>query len=191
MKAKSSSGARSTTTKSWPSSASLIWLMFRVRMLSILRCEPLRDGAGLDRFEGETLVGALLVAKVGLPSEHTRGSAASEPRAAFARNGDRSGAPGTERSAKRKRERVGESEGRSPSDEFGAPGRARTCNLWLRRPTLYPVELRAHENDSTRTTFSGAANRCSSRVRRTSEGWRARRDLNPRPTGSKPGALSN
>ena len=24
-----------------------------------------------------------------------------------------------------------------------------------------------------------------------SEGWRARRDLNPRPTGSKPGALSN
>ena len=26
---------------------------------------------------------------------------------------------------------------------------------------------------------------------RVSEGWRARRDLNPRPTGSKPGALSN
>src|SRR5438046_1621658 len=26
----------------------------------------------------------------------------------------------------------------------GAPGRARTCNLRLRRPTLYPIELRAH-----------------------------------------------
>src|SRR6266542_2019991 len=42
-------------------------------------------------------------------------------------------------------ERVGESEGRSPSDEDenGAPGRIRTCDLWLRRPTLYPAELRA------------------------------------------------
>src|SRR5215204_2386952 len=27
----------------------------------------------------------------------------------------------------------------------GAPGRARTCNLRLRRPTLYPVELRARD----------------------------------------------
>ncbi len=26
----------------------------------------------------------------------------------------------------------------------GAPGRARTCNPRLRRPVLYPVELRAH-----------------------------------------------
>ena len=26
----------------------------------------------------------------------------------------------------------------------GAPGRIRTCGLWLRRPTLYPAELRAH-----------------------------------------------
>src|SRR5262252_8205893 len=117
MKAKSSSGARSTTTKSWPSSASLIWLMFRVRMLSILRCEPLRDGAGLDRFEGEALVGALLVGKVGLPSEHTRGSAVSEPR---------------ERSApakRRARERVGESEGRSPSGKkrVGQPFMADRC----------------------------------------------------------------
>jgi hypothetical protein len=25
----------------------------------------------------------------------------------------------------------------------GAPGRIRTCGLWLRRPTLYPAELRA------------------------------------------------
>ena len=27
--------------------------------------------------------------------------------------------------------------------ESDAPDRGRTCNLWLRRPTLYPVELRA------------------------------------------------
>ena len=29
----------------------------------------------------------------------------------------------------------------------GAPGRIRTCDLWLRRPTLYPAELRARERD--------------------------------------------
>ncbi len=28
--------------------------------------------------------------------------------------------------------------------EDGAPGRTRTCNLRLRRPLLYPVELQAH-----------------------------------------------
>ena len=28
--------------------------------------------------------------------------------------------------------------------EVRAPGRIRTCDLWLRRPTLYPAELRAH-----------------------------------------------
>src|SRR5690606_24636480 len=26
----------------------------------------------------------------------------------------------------------------------GAPDRIRTCDLWLRRPTLYPAELRVH-----------------------------------------------
>lgn len=26
----------------------------------------------------------------------------------------------------------------------GAPDKIRTCGLWLRRPTLYPAELRAH-----------------------------------------------
>src|SRR5690349_5927597 len=30
---------------------------------------------------------------------------------------------------------------KEPAD--GAPGRIRTCDLWLRRPTLYPAELRA------------------------------------------------
>ena len=27
---------------------------------------------------------------------------------------------------------------------FGAPGRIRTCGLWIRNPTLYPAELRVH-----------------------------------------------
>ena len=31
----------------------------------------------------------------------------------------------------------------APEGVAGAPGRNRTCNRWLRRPVLYPVELRA------------------------------------------------
>ena len=31
-----------------------------------------------------------------------------------------------------------------PAFLYGAPGRIRTCDLRLRRPTLYPTELRAH-----------------------------------------------
>lgn len=27
-------------------------------------------------------------------------------------------------------------------EKFGAPGEVRTRNLWRRRPTLYPIELR-------------------------------------------------
>ena len=30
-----------------------------------------------------------------------------------------------------------------PQGEGGAPDRSRTCDLWLRKPTLYPAELRA------------------------------------------------
>ena len=33
----------------------------------------------------------------------------------------------------------------SGGGDFGAPDRIRTCDLWLRRPTLYPTELRALE----------------------------------------------
>ena len=29
-------------------------------------------------------------------------------------------------------------------DLFGAPGGVRIPNLWFRRPTLYPIELQAH-----------------------------------------------
>ena len=120
------------------------------------------------------------------------------------------------------------------SAKAGAPGRIRTCGLWLRRPTLYPAELRAQP--ARRRDSVASAGRTSNFKLRTSNwkpgdsgsrelrwkisiqerrrrrrpppfevrssqfevppshsegGWRARRDLNPRPTGSKPGALSN
>lgn len=29
---------------------------------------------------------------------------------------------------------------------FGELGKIRTCDLWLRKPTLYPAELRVHIN---------------------------------------------
>ncbi len=32
---------------------------------------------------------------------------------------------------------------------FGELGKIRTCDLWLRKPTLYPAELRVHNNVST------------------------------------------
>ena len=63
----------------------------------------------------------------------------------------------------------------------GAPGRIRTCDLPLRRRTLYPAELRAPDGDK-----NTPADR-----RNVLRKWCARRDLNPRPTGSKPGALSS
>src|SRR6187397_1718413 len=34
---------------------------------------------------------------------------------------------------------------------ISAPGRIRTCDLWLRRPTLYPAELRAHKRQRYHT----------------------------------------
>ena len=43
-------------------------------------------------------------------------------------------------------ERVGEFEGRSPSSKNGAPAATRTRDPRLRRPVLYPTELRAHAN---------------------------------------------
>ena len=50
------------------------------------------------------------------------------------------------------------------SAKIGAPGRTRTCNIRLRRPVLYPVELRAQR-------------------------WSGWRDSNPRPTAPKAVAL--
>ena len=49
----------------------------------------------------------------------------------------------------------------NPPHRDGAPDRIRTCDLWLRRPTLYPTELRAPEltgSDARRIAFRGAAN---------------------------------
>jgi hypothetical protein len=42
-----------------------------------------------------------------------------------------------------------------------APGGGRTHNLWLRRPTLYPVELRAHNRESDYIRRIGVYNPCS------------------------------
>ena len=51
----------------------------------------------------------------------------------------------------------------------GAPDRTRTCNLRLRRPLLYPVELRAQKPQWVK--------------------WSGQRDLNPRHPAPKAGAL--
>src|SRR5262249_56892398 len=37
----------------------------------------------------------------------------------------------------------------SGSQHSGAPDKIRTCDLWLRRPTLYPAELRVRAVGST------------------------------------------
>src|SRR5262249_51889367 len=37
----------------------------------------------------------------------------------------------------------------------GAPDRSRTCDLWLRKPTLYPTELRAHAAEFYRAPRRG------------------------------------
>jgi hypothetical protein len=37
------------------------------------------------------------------------------------------------------------SDRRNELSNKSAPGRIRTCDLWLRRPTLYPAELRAQQ----------------------------------------------
>src|SRR5438093_11036739 len=55
----------------------------------------------------------------------------------------------------------------------GAPGRIRTCGLWLRRPTLYPAELRAR-----RTTHILLC-------------WGDRWESNPQPLEPQSSALTN
>jgi hypothetical protein len=39
----------------------------------------------------------------------------------------------------------------------GAPGRIRTCGLWLRRQTLYPAELRARPGENNRAATRAVA----------------------------------
>ena len=55
----------------------------------------------------------------------------------------------------------------------GAPGRTRTCNRRLRRPVLYPIELRAPKNLPEAPPVQ----------------WSGQRDLNPRPSAPKADAL--
>jgi hypothetical protein len=56
---------------------------------------------------------------------------------------------------------------------IGAPGRTRTCDPRLRRPMLYPAELRAQGTKTSPTHLS----------------WSERWDSNLRPSGPKPDAL--
>jgi hypothetical protein len=57
---------------------------------------------------------------------------------------------------------------------FGAPGRTRTCDPRLRRPMLYPAELRAQSGASSHQHGSR---------------WSGQRDSNPRPSAPKADAL--
>src|SRR5215212_4501800 len=81
--------------------------------------------------------------------------------------------------------------------KVGAPGRIRTCGLWLRRPTLYPAELRAltgSAKSEVRSSKSAETAWVPLRLRTSPfelSFWRARQDSNLRPTDSKSGALSN
>ncbi len=38
-------------------------------------------------------------------------------------------------------------------EDCGAPGMIRTCDLWFRRPTLYPTELRVQERSEDSLRF--------------------------------------
>ena len=59
--------------------------------------------------------------------------------------------------------------------EGGAPDRIRTCDLWLRRPTLYPTELRAPGWCApARTTPAFAARRAGGNARASSMGQAVR-----------------
>ena len=67
----------------------------------------------------------------------------------------------------------------------GTPSRTRTCNLRLRRPLLYPVELWAH---STLQAASPQPLR-SGNYRSFNRLWSEWRDSNPRHPAPKAGAL--
>ena len=64
------------------------------------------------------------------------------------RTGHREGTPGPARTLRQRRD--------APPYN-GAPDRIRTCDLWLRRPTLYPAELRAPESVRSRCIGSRSA----------------------------------
>src|SRR5205085_11602445 len=83
----------------------------------------------------------------------------------------------------------------------GAPDKIRTCDLWLRRPTLYPAELRVRVAGSTRPRAGKQASRMphGDRLRAryglraaAAAGDRAPRDTapdaHPRARGARPDA---
>ena len=90
------------------------------------------------RFEGEPLVGSLLLGEVGLlPLWRARQD--SEPLAM------------SEASRRASREVPGAAMSRNARN--GAPGRTRTCDPRLRRPVLYPTELRARDPSGDRCEY--------------------------------------
>src|SRR5881397_2387739 len=78
---------------------------------------------------------------------------------------------------------------RVTDDCFGAPDRIRTCGLRLRRPSLYPAELRAQNLDS-RTWRIGDLVTWRIEFTQSPNGeltnliWRARREPLPKLQGS-------
>ncbi len=64
--------------------------------------------------------------------------------------------------------------GATSFEEAGAPGRIRTCDLRLRRPTLYPAELRARVGKHRVTDTPGPQTR-NDQCSRTSAGRQTRR----------------
>ncbi len=72
----------------------------------------------------------------------------------------------------------------SHAHKRGAPSRIRTCNLRLRRPLLYPVELWAHSTASALTLQH--VDKKDIFIDMSWSGWR---DSNPRHPAPKAGAL--
>ena len=75
----------------------------------------------------------------------------------------------------------------NPAYRDGAPDRIRTCDLWLRRPTLYPTELRAREETARARAAPAPGAWRTSRIRWCSfiETGLRRPDLVKRPSGRR------
>src|ERR1700710_2217920 len=65
---------------------------------------------------------------------------------------------------------------------LGAPDRSRTCDLWLRKPTLYPTELRAPSIHFTHRSRCSPFSRWRSFPAPLRPGYNARFARWPRPS---------